>query len=284
MSADEEKIEKEDDQVVEEVGEDKSRRKRKRKRKKQEQSEEDKEKEGNGNVVEVDDKTAQVDRTVFVEGIPYTCSDKDVREFFVSHGLENFEDVRLPVWQDSGRLRGYGHVVFTDQESRHKAVALSGKYLQSRYLSIKPAAAPKGGGGGDVRDSARNSQPSQTIMLQNLSYDATEDDIQSVLEKHGAIAPGGIRVVRHSSSQRSKGFAYVEFESLESAKAVYESTSTQPCIVLRRPCRVDYDNGRMKGSYRGADGRLWEKEYGGKSGSDSKQDGDGKKRVRKDEE
>lgn len=213
-------------------------------------------------------KTNQVDRTVFVEGIPYVCSEQDVRDFFIGHGVEDIEDLRLPVWQDSGRLRGYGHVVFASQESQQKAIQeLSGKYLKNRYLSVKPAAAPKG-----PEDStkehhrpAESLKPSKTIMLQNLSYEATEEDIQPVLEHFGKTVSGGIRVVRHSSTQRSKGFAYVEFESIESATAAFECK--QAIAVQGRPCRVDYDHGRMKGSYRAASGHLWEKEFGGDSKS-----------------
>jgi nucleolin len=214
-------------------------------------------------------KTTQVDRTVFVEGIPYVCTEQDVREFFIGHGLEDIEDIRLPVWQDSGRLRGYGHVVFKEQESQQKAIKeLSGKYLKNRYLSVKPAAAPKGPDSSkDHHQPDKNAKPSKTIMLQNLSYEATEEDIQPVLEYFGKTAAGGIRVVRHSSTQRSKGFAYVEFESIESATAAFQSIL--PIAVQGRPCRVDYDHGRMKGSYRGADGLLWEKEHGGETKSTS---------------
>jgi nucleolin len=288
-----------DEEIEHDEDEPKGKRKRKRKRKAKQQETEASATDAGG---EIDNtsadvlgkvdmtKTNQVDRTVFVEGIPYVCSEQDVRDFFSGHGLEDIEDLRLPVWQDSGRLRGYGHVVFACQESHKKAIQeLSGKYLKNRYLSVKPAAAPKG-----PEDSSKehhrpeqNLKPSKTIMLQNLSYEATEEDIQPVLEYFGKTVSGGIRVVRHSSTQRSKGFAYVEFESIESATAAYESK--RPIAVQGRPCRVDYDHGRMKGSYRAASGHLWEKEFGGDSKSPvsvnvnanaSQKGNDGNKRAR----
>jgi nucleolin len=263
---------------IEHEGEDETKGKRKRKRKRK-AKQTDTEAEAGDVVGEVDNtsadvlgkvdmtKTNQVDRTVFVEGIPYVCSEQDVRDFFIGHGVEDIEDLRLPVWQDSGRLRGYGHVVFATQESQQKAIQeLSGKYLKNRYLSVKPAAAPKGPDDSkEHRKPAENVKPSKTIMLQNLSYEATEEDITPVLEHFGKTVSGGIRVVRHSSTQRSKGFAYVEFESIESATAAYECK--QAIAVQGRPCRVDYDHGRMKGSYRAASGHLWEKEFGGDSKS-----------------
>jgi nucleolin len=271
--------EEKDDAEIEHDGEDETKGKRKRKRKRKAKQTDDTTTEGDA-VGEVDNtsadvlgkvdmtKTNQVDRTVFVEGIPYVCSEQDVRDFFIGHGVEDIEDLRLPVWQDSGRLRGYGHVVFATQESQQKAIQeLSGKYLKNRYLSVKPAAAPKGpdDSSKEHHRPAENVKPSKTIMLQNLSYEATEEDIQPVLEHFGKTVSGGIRVVRHSSTQRSKGFAYVEFESVESATKAYECK--QAIAVQGRPCRVDYDHGRMKGSYRAASGHLWEKEFGGDSKS-----------------
>jgi nucleolin len=264
-TVDQDEQEKEKAEDVEDGEDTKGKRKRKRKRKpKADAATEEAEKADDTATTTVpsstNTKTAQVDRTVFVEGIPYTCTEQDIRDFFINHGLTDIEDIRLPVWQDSGRLRGYGHVVFADIKSQQAAVKeCSGKYLNNRYLSVKPAEKPKAPGGDSAARPAKDMKPSTTIMLNNLSYEATEENIHAALEQFGTTVSGGIRVVRHSSTQRSKGFAYVEFESMDSAVKAFEST----IIVNGRPCRVDYDHGRMKGSYRGADGKLWEKEFGG---------------------
>lgn len=238
----------------EQEGTDKKRRRRKRNRNKK-NAEEEEENVSAPQLTSVDnERSNQVDRTVFVEGIPYTAKPDDVREFFRQHGLEDIEDVRLPVWQDTGRLRGFGHVVFESLASKDKALELSGKYLQNRYLSISGANKPK-----EMKFEATSSEPSKKIMLKNLSYEASEHDIQAVLEKYGRIVEGGVRVVRHSvGERRSKGFAYVEFESIDSAKKAMQ----QKIVILDRQAFCDYDHGRVKGSFRTADGRYWQKEYG----------------------
>lgn len=243
---------------------DKKRRRRKRNRNKKNAEDQDEENVSAPQPSSADsERSSQVDRTVFVEGIPYTAKPDDIREFFQQHGLKDMEDVRLPVWQDTGRLRGFGHVVFTSLTSKEKALELSGKYLQNRYLSISAANKPK-----EQRFEATSSEPSKKIMLKNLSYEATEDDIQAALEKFGRIVEGGVRVVRHSvGERRSKGFAYVEFESIESAKKVVQ----QKIVLHDRQAFCDYDHGRVKGSFRTADGRYWQKEYGNATDSrDSK--------------
>jgi nucleolin len=50
----------------------------------------------------------------------------------------------LTRWQDSGRLRGYGHVVFDSEGSRNKAVdEINGKHLGARYLTVQAPKAPR---------------------------------------------------------------------------------------------------------------------------------------------
>jgi nucleolin len=196
-----------------------------------------------------------------VEGIPFSCTQDDVKTFFVSNGFDDIEDIRLPRWPDSGRLRGYGHVVFESETSREKAIKeLNGKHLQNRYLNIQAAkersvasaAAP------NTSVDAKNN-PSKTIMLNNLSYEADEDAIVKVLEEYGAIVDGGVRVVRHSQTGQSKGFAFVEFEDMNAAIRVVTDNKIE---IQNRRCRVEYDYGRVKGSFRTADHKLWHKEYG----------------------
>ena len=96
-------------------------------------------------------------------------------------------------------------------------------------------------------------------MLHNLSYEADETVITAAMAPFGAIADGGVRVVRHSATGQSKGFAYVQFDQLDAAVAVMQA----PVVVIQgRTCRLDYDHGRVRGSFRTADRKLWQKEYG----------------------
>ncbi|GKZ00304.1 hypothetical protein MPSEU_000983300 [Mayamaea pseudoterrestris] len=256
------------DEIPEAVDDGKKRRKRKRKRKKADDDEENKEDdELDAAAKDADTKEREVDRTVFVEGIPYDCTREDVVAFFVQHLNATEEDadaiisdVRLPTWPDTGRLKGYGHVVFATRDLQQSACALGAKrlYLKKRYLSIAPANAPSAGQS-TTQQQTLQGEPSKTIVLHNLSYDATEDDIAEAIGADANIVPGGVRVVRHNATKRSRGFAYVEFDAVEHAQ---EATAS-PIVVLGRPCRVDYDHGSIQKSFRTDTGRLWHKSYGG---------------------
>ncbi|CAE7254929.1 unnamed protein product, partial [Symbiodinium pilosum] len=75
--------------------------------------------------VSMDSKSIGVNLTVFVDGVPYDWSAEKLTEFFRQKCGEVTE-VRAPVWQDSGRLRGYAHVVLGSGKSRDKALTLNG--------------------------------------------------------------------------------------------------------------------------------------------------------------
>lgn len=243
-----------------------SKRKRKRKRKKKNTNDSEQPNSG-GSVVDPDknhDKLNSLEHTVYVEGIPFTCSQEEVKDFFVSNGCEDVLQLRLPTWQDSGRLRGYGHVVFDTVKSRNKALKeLNGKHLKNRYLNIQE---PKDRGNSSLPDSNKpRPQPEgcRTVFVRNMPYQGIdENDVEEVFRSCGKIVQGGIRLTRNYVTKELKGFGYIEFKNPEGAFAAVQRASKGGIVIKGRTCHVDYDEGKMKGSFRKADGSLWQKEYG----------------------
>ena len=242
---------------------DKPKRKRKRKRKTKKTEEENAD---NAPPDEQQLKMTSLDHTVYVEGIPFDCTEEDVKQWFVTHECADIIQMRLSRWQDTGRLRGYGHVVFNTTESREKAILeLNGKNLGKRYLNIIAPKAPKENTtmSASVGTTPRD-QPAgcSVVFVKNLPYHATEEDITESFQVCGKILDGGVRVARNSATRQSKGFAYVEYKNPEGAQgAVKKAAKPFGMKVLDRPVFVDYDEGRMKGSYKTEDGKLWSKEF-----------------------
>jgi len=236
-------------------------RKRKRKRKnKQQQDPSEHEKDADTKEV---DEAAALASTVYVEGIAFEASEDELREFFREQGdIKDIIEMRLPTWQDTGRLRGYGHVLFGSVQSAEKALTLSGKYPKSRrrYLSIQKPKAPK---------AVKNMQPlrdqpdgCKTVFIKNLPYSCTEDDVRNALSECGKIVDGGVRLVLNSITRQPKGFAYVEFKNVEGAATAAKKASKPFGLCLNgRPLFVDYEENKMKGSFRTESGRLWSKEH-----------------------
>ena len=87
-----------------------------------------------------------------------------------------------------------------------------------------------------------------------------EEDIETAFGKvcDGEIV--GVRIARNSVNRQSKGFCYLEFNTPQDAQSVVKASAKKRIIVGGRPVRIDYDTGRMKGSFRSESGRLWTKE------------------------
>ena len=176
-------------------------------------------------------------------------------------------------WQDSGRLRGYGHVVFNTTESRSKALTeLNGKNLKKRYLTIQEAKAQnntegsRGGASNNNNSSGPRAQPDdcRTVFVKNLPYNnITEDDVLNVFRSCGKIVDGGVRLARNYQTKQLKGFGYVEFKNPEGAyAAVQRAAKVDGIKVGGRICYVDYEESTMKGSFRTSEGKFWQKEHG----------------------
>eukprot|EP00577_Skeletonema_sp_RCC1716_P019263 CAMPEP_0113420078 /NCGR_PEP_ID=MMETSP0013_2-20120614/27138_1 /TAXON_ID=2843 ORGANISM="Skeletonema costatum, Strain 1716" /NCGR_SAMPLE_ID=MMETSP0013_2 /ASSEMBLY_ACC=CAM_ASM_000158 /LENGTH=323 /DNA_ID=CAMNT_0000307537 /DNA_START=10 /DNA_END=978 /DNA_ORIENTATION=- /assembly_acc=CAM_ASM_000158 len=242
-----------------EEGEEKKKRKRKRNRKKKTDTTDAE----NATEPEADAaKLSSVEHTVFIEGLPFTSSEDQIRAFFTDLGCNDILQLRLPVWQDSGRLRGFGHVVFASQETRTRALSseVNGKELGGRYITVKEANAPRAGttigaalGGRPVREQP---QGCKTVFVRNLPYTATEEEILESFRVCGKILDGGVRIARNHSTGQSKGFCYVEYKNEEGALAsVQKAAKPFGLQVQGRPVFVDYDEGTMKNSFRGGDGK-----------------------------
>lgn len=63
------------------------------------------------------------------------------------------------------------------------------------------------------------------IYVGNLSYDATEDDIQTAFEEYGQVS--SCSIIKDRETGRSRGFAFVEMNDGEQAKQAIEALNLQ---------------------------------------------------------
>lgn len=59
------------------------------------------------------------------------------------------------------------------------------------------------------------------LYIGNLSYDATENDLEEIFNGVGRVV--SVEIVTNSRTQRSKGYAFVELGSVEEAKRAVET-------------------------------------------------------------
>ncbi|KAI9987861.1 hypothetical protein PInf_024116 [Phytophthora infestans] len=225
----------------------KEKQKKKNKEQPQEQDEELKD--------EIDRKT---EATVYVEGIPYKASEGDIVTHFSSCGT--VREVRMPRYQDSGKPRGYAHVVFDDEAALEKALELDGQYLFNRYLSIRRAEAPRAVEMA-LKEKTQNATKKavkgcRTVYIKQLPYEVEEDTIRQALASCGTITSVRLPIWNHT--KKLKGFGYVEFSSEDEALAAARRSGMKigDRMVL---ISLDVAGSAPKASFRQRDGQYWNK-------------------------
>lgn len=201
---------------------------------------------------EMDKKT---EATVYVEGIPYQADEGDVVSHFSVCGI--VKEVRMPRYQDSGRPRGYAHVVFESEKAIPKALELDGKYLFKRYLSVRRAQTPR-----TLELALKESKTvkkavvgCKTVFIKQLPYDVEEQTIREALSNCGTIT--SIRLPLWNHTKKLKGFGYVEFSKEDEAVAAVKRSGMK---VGGRMVIINLDvAGAPKASFRQVDGQYWNK-------------------------
>jgi cold-inducible RNA-binding protein len=87
-------------------------------------------------------------KRLYVGNLPFSASEQDVRAAFESHGA--VDSVHLVTDRDTGQMRGFGFVEFTDSSAAQSAIdALNGQDMDGRALVVNEARPrPERGGGG----------------------------------------------------------------------------------------------------------------------------------------
>ncbi|KAK6320681.1 hypothetical protein J4Q44_G00097880 [Coregonus suidteri] len=187
-----------------------------------------------------EDKKDRDARTLFVKNLPFSATQDDLREVFA-----DAVEIRIPPGQD-GSNRGIAYIEFkTEAVADQMLTEAQGADVQGRSIMVDYTGNKSQKG---ARPPAQAAAESKTLIVNNLSYSATEDSLQSAFE--GAVS---IRVPQNNG--RPKGFAFVEFESAEAAKEALENLNGTE--IEGRQIRLEYSQnsgGRDAGGRGGSGG------------------------------
>ncbi|CAB1314353.1 unnamed protein product [Coregonus sp. 'balchen'] len=180
-------------------------------------------------------------RTLFVKNLPFSATQDDLREVFA-----DAVEIRIPPGQD-GSNRGIAYIEFkTEAVADQMLTEAQGADVQGRSIMVDYTGNKSQKG---ARPPAQAAAESKTLIVNNLSYSATEDSLQSAFE--GAVS---IRVPQNNG--RPKGFAFVEFESAEAAKEALENLNGTE--IEGRQIRLEYsqNSGGRDAGGRGGSGSF----------------------------
>ena len=203
-------------------------------------------------MVEEDD--ARTKYTVYVEGIPYGADEGDLNAHFSACGV--IKSIRLPRYNDSGKLRGYGHVAFETEEAYEAALKLDGEYLKDRYLKISASQASKFAKSA-MEQKVKVVKGCKTVFLKNLDYEIDEETIREALTPCGSILD--VRLPMWHHTKKKKGFAYVEFTTEASACAAVKRSGMK---LGGRMILINLEHGIPKASFRQSNGQYWKRPEG----------------------
>lgn len=183
----------------------------------------------------------RVDYEVFVSGLSFDATDDDVRQHFSQCG--NITSVKL--LNRDGRPSGKGFIKFGDEGSMTKALSLNDSEMMGRSIKVElpankranqapnPNSRPSNGfGGSNPRPS--NGEESSSVIVRNLSYKLTEDELGRLFEDCGSVKK--FRIIKNESGQ-SKGFGFVDFDTPAEARNAIGKTGTS---VHGRSITVDF--------------------------------------------
>eukprot|EP00826_Nyctotherus_ovalis_P032096 TRINITY_DN2591_c0_g1_i3.p1 TRINITY_DN2591_c0_g1~~TRINITY_DN2591_c0_g1_i3.p1 ORF type:complete len:378 (+),score=140.12 TRINITY_DN2591_c0_g1_i3:312-1445(+) len=147
---------------------------------------------------------------LYVGSLPFEATKEQIKEYFSEYG----EVVSINMLQRNGKYSGRSFVVFKNTEDADKALVANGKEFQGRPLVVRKAndfPAPK-------ESKPAPASPNRVFVV-NIPFDATEDRVKEFFAKCGKIQE--VKMVTRSNG-KSRGFAFVEFGSEESAKKALE--------------------------------------------------------------
>lgn len=180
-------------------------------------------------------------KSIFVGSLSWDVDNDRLAQEFAECG--EVVSANVQVDRNSGRSRGFGYVHFATVEAVEAALLLNGKEIDGRAVNIDKSL-PRNSN--TARENRANtfgdtqSPPSTVLFVGNLSWNLGEDQLWEAFGEHGDIK--SVRVPTDRESGRPKGFAYVEFSDVDTAKKAHAAMSGQE--LDGRVLRLDFSKPR----------------------------------------
>lgn len=178
---------------------------------------------------------------VWIGNLPFSVTKDDLRTFLTTRCAVNEDGItriHLPSNPDKRRgmhqSKGFAYVDFTTSDAVQQAIGLSEQLLYGRRVLIKDATdfagrpAPDSGKNSGTSEGAKQSRnaPSQKIFVGNLAFDVAKERLEEHFGRCGPIST--VHMATFEDSGKCKGYAWVEFEAVESAEAAVRGSVMVP--------------------------------------------------------
>lgn len=208
--------------------------------------------------------------TVFVGRLSWSIDDEWLKREF--EPLGGVIGARVIFDRASGKSRGYGYVDFDSKAGAEKALReYQGREIDGRPVNLDISTGKQHSTSNPGAERAKKfgdtpSTPSDTLFLGNLSFNANRDGLFETFSAYGSVI--SVRIPTHPDTEQPKGFGYVQFSSVDEAKAALEALNGEH--LEGRPVRLDYsaprDPSNNRKSFGGNQGGRDRRSFGGNQG------------------
>ncbi|NXY78668.1 NUCL protein, partial [Glareola pratincola] len=164
-------------------------------------------------------------RTLFVKNLPYRLTEDEMRDVF-----KNALEIRI-VLNKEGNSKGMAYIEFKTEAEANKALEekqgaeIDGRAMVIDFTGEKSQQDHQKGGG---------ERESKTLIVNNLSYAASEETLQELFKKASSIK------VPQTNQGRPKGYAFVEFPTAEDAREALNSCNNTE--IEGRAIRLEFSS------------------------------------------
>jgi multiple RNA-binding domain-containing protein 1 len=150
--------------------------------------------------------------TVFVKNLNLTTEEADLEQFLSEKGFPDFKFVKII--RNQGKSLGYGFVEFESPQTAAKVIRkLQGALFQSHVLKLSLSKPQKSEA--DDAEPKDAGKPSDKLVLKNLPFQTNKQELVALIK--GIVPARDIRLPKKTDGSL-KGFAFVQFGSVEEAK------------------------------------------------------------------
>ncbi|XP_042563326.1 RNA-binding protein 28 isoform X2 [Clupea harengus] len=194
--------------------------------------------------------TMSSSQTLFVQNLPATATNDRLEEIFSEIGPVKHCFVVND--KESGKCRGIGYVTFPMAEDAQRALSeirdYDGKKIRvlvaKKKIIVKKkkaskeeeeeAASPKKPAKADKKP-FKNSKKKARLIVRNLSFKCSEDDLRQFFAKYGTVLEASIPL---KPDGKMRGFAFVQFKNIVEANKALRGTNLKE--IKGRQVAVDW--------------------------------------------
>jgi len=132
------------------------------------------------------------DRKLFIGGLSWETTEKDLREYFTKYG--GIESLTLKMDPTTGRSRGFAFIVFSEVATLDKVIAAGEHVINGKKVDPKKAKSRHG-----------------KIFVGGLTQEISDDDIKTYFSQFGNVVD--VEMPIDKTKNQRKGFCFITFDN-----------------------------------------------------------------------